>query len=125
MIEIFAYIACAVLASLAIFQLALIVGAPLGKYAWGGTHTVLPAKLRISSIASTILYCIFALIILSRTGLVDIVDASISHVGIWVLTVYFFIGVVMNGISRSKHERAVMTPVALVLALLCLAIAVS
>lgn len=108
------------------FQLLLILGAPLGKYAWGGSHTILPAKLRIGSVISIVLYFIFALIILHRTGQIDILgDSNFSNIGIWALTVYFFIGVFMNGISRSKHERWVMTPTALVLAILCLLIALT
>lgn len=38
----------------------------------------------------------------------------------WVLTGYFARGVMMNGISRSKPERSLMTPVSLVLAVLSL-----
>lgn len=35
---------------------------------------------------------------------------------VWVLAEYFALGVLMNGISRSKPERLVMTPTALALA---------
>lgn len=122
--EISAYIACVILAALALFQLALILGAPIGKFAWGGAHTVLPIKLRVGSFVSIILYGIFAIFILGKAGLTSIIsDEGIVNVGIWVLTAYFVLGVFMNGISRSKPERALMTPVALVLAVLCLLIA--
>jgi hypothetical protein len=47
-----AIVACAVLAGLTVFQAALIAGAPLGRFAWGGQHDVLPAKLRIGSAVS-------------------------------------------------------------------------
>ena len=33
----------------------------------------------------------------------------------WVIAVYFALGIVMNGISRSKPERYTMTPVVIVL----------
>ena len=124
--EIAAFAACSLLAVLAIFQLALILGAPLGKYAWGGAHAVLPVKLRVGSLISIILYGIFAAIILSKAGLIDIIGReSIVNIGIWMLTVYFGTGVVLNGISRSKAERNVMTPVALVLAVCCLLVAIN
>jgi hypothetical protein len=119
-----AYSACVVLIALGIFQLALILGAPLGRYAWGGAHRVLPLKFRIGSIASIVLYVAFALIILSKTGLVDVVSGNVADIGIWVLTVYFLIGVVINWVSRSKSERIVMTPVAFVLAFLCFLVAI-
>lgn len=122
--EIAAIAACTVLGILVIFQLALILGAPIGKYAWGGTHTILPKKLRIGSMVSIVLYIIFAGIILGKASLMNFpVNENIINVGIWVLTVYFFVGVLVNGISRSKPERAVMTPTALLLAVLCLSVA--
>lgn len=115
--EIAALVATCVLGLLAIFQLALVFGAPIGKYAWGGQHSVLPRNLRIGSVISIILYCLFAAIILDKAGIVDVIASKpIVGVGIWVLTVYFFIGIFMNVISRSKLERAVMTPVAAILA---------
>ena len=43
----------------------------------------------------------------------------------WVVVGFLTLGVLMNGISRSRPERFVMTPVVLVLALLALAIALS
>lgn len=45
------------------------------------------------------------------------------EIGIWVVTVYFFVGVLMNAASRSKSERAVMTPTVLLLAVLFLGVA--
>ena len=44
-----------ILALLAVFQLALVLGAPLGRFAWGGTHRVLPARLRIGSAVSIVI----------------------------------------------------------------------
>jgi hypothetical protein len=44
-------------------------------------------------------------------------------VSMWVLTAYFALGVLMNGISRSRPERLIMTPTALVLAALYLILA--
>lgn len=126
MTEIIAFVACIILAAVAVFQILLAFGAPLGRYAWGGSHVVLPAKLRIGSIISVILYFLFALIILGSTEVLDTpISRDILNVGIWVLTAYFLIGVFMNAISRSKRERAVMTPVTLALTLSCLFIALS
>lgn len=126
MTEVLAFIACTILAVLAVFQVLLIFGVPLGRYAWGGSHVVLPAKLRIGSAISIILYFFFALIILGSARVLDIpISKNVLNIGIWVLTAYFSIGVFMNGISRSKRERAMMTPVALALAFICLLIAIN
>lgn len=115
--------ACIILAALAVFQIALIAGAPIGRFAWGGQHDVLPRKLRIGSVTSIVLYALFALVILGRAGLVTILPEVVTSVGIWVLVVYFALGIVLNGISKSKPERNLMAPVSLVLAALCLVVA--
>lgn len=115
--------ACIILAALAVFQIALIAGAPIGRFAWGGQHDVLPRKLRIGSVTSIVLYALFALVILGRAGLVTILPEVVTTVGIWVLVVYFALGIVLNGISKSKPERNLMAPVSLVLAALCLVVA--
>lgn len=125
MTELYAILAAVILAGLAIFQAALAFGAPIGHFAWGGAHKVLPQKLRISSAVSIVLYGFFAAIILSRAGLINFGDAGLIGAATWILFGYFSLGVVMNGISRSKPERAVMTPVAASLAILYLLVALS
>jgi hypothetical protein len=116
--------ACVVLAGLAVFQGALIGGAPWGRLAWGGQHEVLPTRLRIGSALSIILYAAFGYAAAAKAGLVlPLVNMSVTSVAMWVLTAYFALGVIMNGISRSKPERFVMTPTAFVLAALYLILA--
>lgn len=119
-----AILACALLAGLAVFQGALIVGAPLGRLAWGGQHRVLPANLRIGSAVSIGLYALFAYAALAKAGLVPaLITESFTSVTIWVMTAYFALGVLMNGISRSRPERLVMTPATAALAALYLVLA--
>jgi hypothetical protein len=111
---------------LAVFQVALIAGAPLGHLAWGGQHKVLPRKLRTGSAVSIVLYAVFAYAALARAGLAaPLISGTFTDVSAWVLTAYFAVGVVMNGISRSQPERLTMTPVVLVLALLYLVLSLS
>lgn len=118
--------ACAILAGLAIFQAALVSGAPLGRMAWGGQHDVLPTRLRIGSAISLALYALFGLAALARAEMtLPIINDAVTAVFVWVLTAYFALGVVMNGLSRSKPERVIMTPVALVLTALYLVVAIS
>ncbi len=114
---------CVILAVLAVFQLALIFGAPIGRFAWGGQHRVLPTKLRIGSAISIVIYAIIALLALDRAGLVDVVPDVVSTVAMWVVFAYFVLGIGMNAISRSKPERYTMAPVSLVLAVLSLLVA--
>ncbi|HEU4809013.1 MAG TPA: hypothetical protein VFT01_12190 [Homoserinimonas sp.] len=115
---------CAILTALAVFQLALIAGAPIGRFAWGGQHRVLPAKLRVGSATSIVLYALFAIILLQRAGLAEVFGSDVFvQVATWVLFGYFALGILMNGISRSKAERNTMVPVTAVLAVLSLIVA--
>lgn len=71
--------ACAMLAGLAVFQIALISGAPLGRLAWGGQHEVLPARLRAGSAVSIILYAVFAYAALAKAGMVPFLGKRLSR----------------------------------------------
>jgi hypothetical protein len=119
-----AVVGAALLGCLAVFQLLLIAGAPLGQFAWGGQHVVLPTGLRIGSAVSIALYGLFALLMLHAAGALALLPRGLVAVAIWVLTAYFTIGVAMNAASRSRRERLVMTPVVLALAVVSLVLAV-
>jgi hypothetical protein len=112
-----------ILAVLAVFQLALVFGAPLGHFAWGGQHRVLPTRLRIGSLVSIVIYAVIAVLALDRAGAIDVVSDSVSTVGMWIVFAYFVLGIPLNAISRSKPERYTMTPVVAVLAILSLLVA--
>jgi hypothetical protein len=118
-----AFVGAAVLGALAVFQALLIAGAPLGRFAWGGQNDVLPSRLRIGSGVSIALYGVFALLILQAAGAVTLLPRGLVAVAIWVLAGYFALGIVMNAVSRSRSERLVMTPLTLVLAGVCLVLA--
>ncbi|MGK5113859.1 MULTISPECIES: hypothetical protein [unclassified Geodermatophilus] len=118
-----ALVGAALLAGLAVFQLLLIAGAPLGRFAWGGRTSVLPTGLRIGSAVSIALYAVFALVVLQTGGISGVLPGGLAGVAIWALAAYFAVGVAMNAASRSRPERLVMTPVALALAVVCLVLA--
>jgi hypothetical protein len=111
------------LAALAVFQGLLVAGAPLGRFAWGGQHAVLPAGFRIGSVVSIVLYGAIAVLILQVAGAISLLPDGFADVAIWVLTGYFVLGIAMNAISRSWPERLVMTPVVAILAVACLVLA--
>lgn len=119
-----ALIAFAILALLALFQVALAAGAPLGRFAWGGQHEgKLPRRLRIGSAFSIVVYSVIAAFVLGALEIIAI-DASVLAIGLWVIAGYFMLGTLLNAISRSRHERFVMTPIAAVLAVCFLVLAV-
>ncbi|GAA2041963.1 hypothetical protein GCM10009819_30210 [Agromyces tropicus] len=118
-----ALVLTAILGALAIFQLALALGAPIGRFAWGGQHRVLPARLRVGSAVSIAVYAVIATIALDRAGVIDVVPDPVAVVGMWVVFACFVLGIPLNAVSRSRAERVTMTPIVTVLALLSLVVA--
>jgi hypothetical protein len=118
-----AIVVCVLLAGLTALQVALLAGAPLGRFAWGGQDRVLPRGKRVGSAVSIALYGVFAVLVLRRAGLVAVLPEGLAVVGCWVLAGYFLLGVLMNAASRSKPERWTMAPLCLVLAGLTLLVA--
>ncbi|WP_222193512.1 hypothetical protein [Modestobacter italicus] len=119
-----AVVAVVVLAGLAVLQVQLAAGRPLGHLAWGGQHRVLPPRLRIGSAVSIVLYAVFGGVVVGAAVGAPTPGRGLE-VGIWVLTGYFTLGVLVNAVSRSRPERQVMTPVSLVLAGCCLVVALA
>lgn len=115
-----AVLLCLLLAALAVFQGLLALGAPMGRYAWGGQHRVLPVGLRIGSVVSIAIYALVAAVVAGRADLVPVdLSARVLGVATWVATGYFALGIGLNLASRSRPERLVMTPLCAVLAVLC------
>ncbi|SCY34918.1 hypothetical protein SAMN05216488_1474 [Microbacterium sp. LKL04] len=119
----FALVLTVILTLLAIFQITLALGAPLGRFAWGGQHRALPLRLRIGSLVSVLIYALIAVLAWDRARAIDVVPDIVAQVGMWTVFVYFVLGILMNAISRSKPERNTMVPVTIVLAVLSFLIA--
>lgn len=114
------------MAGLIVFQLALIVGAPLGHFAWGGQDRVLPVQKRLGSAISIGLYLVFAVLVLQRAGLATVLPwPGAVFVATWVLAGYFALGIVLNAVSRSRPERLTMAPLSAVLTALTVIVALS
>ncbi len=118
-------VALVLLSALAVLQVLVASGLPLGRLVWGGTHRVLPHRLRIASAASVVLYAAFAALLLSRAGVLLGGGGVVVIVLTWVLFAYFAAGVILNALSRSPAERATMAPTCAVLAAATLVIALS
>ncbi|PZG23619.1 hypothetical protein C1I95_03125 [Micromonospora craterilacus] len=112
------------LAVLAAFQVALALGAPLGRFAWGGQHEVLPLPLRVGSAVAIVVYAIIAVIALDRAELIDVLAGPVARVTMWILVGYFALSIAPNALSRSRSERNAMVPVSIALTALALLVAV-
>lgn len=119
-----AMVAAAGFIGLAVFELSLALGAPLGRAAMGGTHTYLPTGLRIVAATATLFWSLAALVVLRRGGYrVPLISSGVSQVGTWVLVGLLSLAVLMNLASSSEWERFLLAPIAAILAVLCLVVA--
>ena len=111
----------------AAFQAALALGAPLGSASWGGAYPgQLPTGLRIASGLAVGVYVLFALIVVGRAGYRGVpLPYGILRWGTWVLFGLMFLGALANFASSSGWERYGWAPFTLILALLCLFVALS
>ena len=109
------------------FQVALALGAPWGRAAWGGAHEGrLPRNLRIASGFAAVFWVAAALVILARAGYdFPPLPSGVARDGTWVLFGLSALGALMNLASRSKLERLIWSPVSALLAVLCLLVALS
>jgi hypothetical protein len=111
-------------AAIALFQLALAAGVPLGHAAWGGAHAHLVTGERIGSAVSILIWSCAALIVLGRAGLLATrVGPSALRRGMWTLVAVSVIAALMNFASHSVWEQLIFGPTALLLATLCTIVA--
>jgi cytochrome bd-type quinol oxidase subunit 2 len=102
------------------FQIALIAGAPLGRYTQGGTHDgALPMSGRIIALVSIPVVLFQGLAILSAAGFPGLGWPTWTG---WVAFAVQVVSTVLNWITPSKPERAVWGPVMLVMAAMALVV---
>lgn len=114
--------ACMLLGALGVFQALLVCRFPLGRFAWGGLHEVLPVRLRVGSLAAIGVYVVIGWVVLARAGLLG-GGHGVVRVLAWVIAGFFLLGAAGNLASRSRPERLVMTPIAVVLCALTVTVA--
>jgi len=111
--------------AIAVFQVLLSLGFPLGEFAMGGYHKILPKKLRIASAANALILLFMGFVFLQHTNVLNGMDFLSTNILVWVITVFLGLNAIANLISRSKKERFVMTPLSGFTFILCLFIALS
>lgn len=108
------------------FQLALAAGAPWGAYAMGGAFPgQFPPELRVAAIVQTVILALLALVVLARAGIALPKWSRASRRLIWVVVAFSVISLVLNTITPSAGERAIWVPVALVMLICSVIVAVS
>lgn len=122
-----ALLLCVILAGAGVFQAMLAAGKPWGEWAFGGQMKgVLPNRYRIASLVSIGIYLIQIAHYLSQANLIASPFSANTATAInWILVGFFALGTLMNGISRSKKERALWTPILAISLLLSATVALT
>jgi hypothetical protein len=112
--------------AVALFQLAIVLGAPVGEYAYGGQMTgVLPTRYRVSSVFSMLLMLAFTGHYLAQLGFFEpVLPPDLNAISNWGFVAFFVLAAIMNNITKSQQEKRVFgsTTIAMVLAAVMVAI---
>jgi hypothetical protein len=109
-----------------ILQLLLAAGVLPISMAWGGTQTELTSTLRLASIAAAIILGAFAYVIRRRAGLIgDSPPSRAIKIMSWVITAFMALNTLGNLTSQSTAEKAVFTPITLLLVICCFVVSIS
>jgi hypothetical protein len=120
-----AVIASVGVAGLAVFQFLLALGLPYGHAAFGGANSVLPAKLRLASALSSIIFLLAFYVVLARGDAVGGEERyALVTIGIWAFAALFAVSALANVASHSRWERYLMAPIGVVLTVCCAVLAV-
>ncbi|HBU11263.1 MAG TPA: hypothetical protein DEB31_00550, partial [Clostridiales bacterium] len=98
---------------MALLQLSLIFGAPLGEYVLGGKHKVLPPNMRVISGLYAGIFIIVGLSFMQVTGnMAMIFNMTFMRVILIIYTLFLAYAIIGNGfLTKSKKEKYVMTPI--------------
>ena len=126
MAEILAVIYAAVTALVVGFQLALALGAPWGTYAMGGAFPgQMPPAMRIAAVVQAVALAGLAVIVLADAGLMSVPLVTDWAWLIWGPVAVAALAVVLNASTRSRGERRIWLPVAVVLLVCSLGVAIA
>ena len=108
------------------FQIALAAGAPWGAFAMGGAFPgQFPPELRVAAVVQAVILAGLALVVLARAGVVLPRLSRTSRWLIWVVVAFSALSLVLNLITPSAGERAIWAPVALVMLVCSVIVAIS
>jgi len=120
-----AVVHAAVTAGIVAFQCALAAGAPWGRYAMGGAFPgAFPTPLRVAALVQAAVLVAATLVVLARAGVAMPAWARASRLTIWFVVALSAVSLVLNTITPSAGERAIWAPVAAVMLVSVLVVAI-
>ncbi|HAV77565.1 MAG TPA: hypothetical protein DCX53_09465 [Anaerolineae bacterium] len=113
-------------AGVIVFQIALALGAPWGEYAMGGAFPgQFPPELRVAAAIQAVILALLASVVLAHAGLALPKWSRASRWLVWVVVAFSGLSLVLNLITPSADERTIWAPVALVMVISSVTVAVS
>ena len=111
--------------AIALFQLAIVLGAPVGEYAYGGQHEgVLPTRFRIASVVSILVMLAIAGHYLAQIGVFSpVLDQDGNAIANWGFVGFFALPALMNNITKSEKEKRVFGSITLAMLLSAILVA--
>lgn len=117
---VFAYVATA------LFQIAIVLGAPLGEYSYGGQNPgILKLPFRIASVFSALVMFAVAGHYLAQLGVfTPLLDPAGNSIANWGFAVFAGLSAIANNITRSQKEKRLWggTTIAMLLAAVIVAV---
>lgn len=109
----------------ALFQLAIVLGAPLAEYCYGGKSTgKLILSLRLLSVLGTLFYFASAGHYLAQLGVFSpLLDASGNQIVNWLFTIALTIAAVFSNLTKSDKERRLWGSTTITMAIAALLVA--
>lgn len=111
--------------SIAVFQVLLSLGYPLGEFAMGGYYKILPKKFRVVSVVNAIILLFMSVVFLQHSNVLQGLNFIPTNILVWVITIFLGLNTIANLVSKSKKERIIMTPLSSIAFLLCLFISLT
>jgi hypothetical protein len=111
-------------AGIALFQIALALGAPWGHAAWGGADANLSTAQRIGSAVAAVVWAAAGVVVLGCAGFRSAGrSVRLYRRATWFLVALLGLSAVANFASQSRWENFVLGPLSLLLAILCTIVA--
>lgn len=101
-----------------VLTILLAFGLPLGELSMGGKYKIIPPKMRIVVWVMAIIQTMGLLIILQKSSTLPLLfSLKVTRIICFVYAGYLSLNSIMNFFSRSKKEKLIMTPLAIVTAI--------
>ena len=99
---------------IAVMNILLIAGLPLGEFTMGGRYKVLPGKMKIAAVFNLVVQIFAIVVVLQGGGYLKLwFSYEVTRVICYVFAGFMALNSVMNFCSWSKKDKYIMTPLAI------------